>query len=1149
MSRSGVSLARILSISLMILVILSSQTILLIFSQQEPLYLIFIWHFHQPWYYGENDSYFILPWVRLHSVGNYFKMAYIVSKYPDIKVTFTFSGSLLDQINAYLSGVRDLRQILSIKVAENQSLSPDEIYQIISIPGGFFDINWGRIVDIVPRYRELRDKTQSVLEKYKYLPDEEMKRMVAASFTDQDIIDLVALFNLFWMDPGVLRDLYPDLYDLRLKALRETSFHFTRDDIKRILSAQIDIMSRLIPIYRDLLTKKQIEIIPVPYSHPMAPVIADFNWSEDLYLHIERSIDLFKKYFNYTPRGVWPAEQAVNDFVTEIFSKYFVWTVSDQAVLGKSGVDANDIRNITIPWILRYGSREIYIFFRNTELSNLISFTYSQWNTNQSVNDLINRLLNIKSAVPPGSVVVIALDGENPWEYYVNFGDDFLNTLYSRLEELQRNNVIKTITPSEYLSLKRDLAREIPLGERSYLDLAGRDIADTPISYTENAYSKLPRKIITARLGEGSWAGGELAIWIGLRKADAAWMLLAKAREDLLKKLNTSSVAEAYKVNPRAVEYLLRAEASDWFWWYGGGVGGFFPANPLYKLYLREIYRSINSSPPDYLLVLFNPDATPIGTLNNAPPKPLEKPPRIDGSVSGDEYKNSLNISIGSLFTHALVAVDPENIYVAIKPADPSVARDANIEISIYLTSPWRSVSPYHLGYNSFPRNSRIDLGIGLFNEIRVFPWNESSVVYIADGKENWLYTYPVQDIRVGDYIELSVSWALLGLGVNDISYLAIAVYKNNSVVEFSTRNSLVYYLQVPRQVIAAGGKTILDMPDPVGDDNGPGTYEYPKADVFKPGVFDLVRFRVIDSGERIVFESYFRDLGGNPWNGPNGFCLQYVHIYIRTTQSNIPGRNDTFGLNVLLADNSSWHIALLLAPGWGSDPVPGGERAALYYYNNSVVTQGDLFKVYADPARNAIIAEVAKSILIDAENIDKWVFTVAVASYDGYGPDRIRPIGVSADTWVVGAGSKYAQAILFNVAPRIMDLLAPTAEDQYRMLNSFVIDRAHNITRPAVVSGVNASMAQASVAIEKTRTETITMITTTTMSTTYTYTQKILETATKIIEKTETAVSEVAREIGLSEQYLVAIVLSSLIGGVVIGVLAMLFIRRTRRG
>ena len=48
-------------------------------------------------------------------------------------------------------------------------------------------------------------------------------------------------------------------------------------------------------------------------------------------------------------------------------------------------------------------------------------------------------------------------------------------------------------------------------------------------------------------------------------------------------------------------------------------------------------------------------------------------------------------------------------------------------------------------------------------------------------------------------------------------------------------------------------GTLLLDVTDPDGDDNGPGTYAYPTSDDFHPGAFDLQRFQVIDSGADTV--------------------------------------------------------------------------------------------------------------------------------------------------------------------------------------------------------------------------------------------------------------------------------------------------------
>jgi len=92
-----------------------------------------------------------------------------------------------------------------------------------------------------------------------------MIRSVASSYSEQDLIDIAVLFNLFWIDPEVLKDLYPDLYKLRENALKDPNIHFTRDQLREILNVHIDIMKRIFPLYRSLLEKGEIEIIPVPY--------------------------------------------------------------------------------------------------------------------------------------------------------------------------------------------------------------------------------------------------------------------------------------------------------------------------------------------------------------------------------------------------------------------------------------------------------------------------------------------------------------------------------------------------------------------------------------------------------------------------------------------------------------------------------------------------------------------------------------------------------------------------------------------------------------------------------------------------------------------------------------------------------------------
>ena len=56
-------------------------------------------------------------------------------------------------------------------------------------------------------------------------------------------------------------------------------------------------------------------------------------------------------------------------------------------------------------------------------------------------------------------------------------------------------------------------------------------------------------------------------------------------------------------------------------------------------------------------------------------------------------------------------------------------------------------------------------------------------------------------------------------------------------------------------------GTTVFDTADPAGDDNGPGTFQYPTSGDFHAGAFDLTRFQVIDGGDTIYLRTTLRDL------------------------------------------------------------------------------------------------------------------------------------------------------------------------------------------------------------------------------------------------------------------------------------------------
>ncbi len=57
------------------------------------------------------------------------------------------------------------------------------------------------------------------------------------------------------------------------------------------------------------------------------------------------------------------------------------------------------------------------------------------------------------------------------------------------------------------------------------------------------------------------------------------------------------------------------------------------------------------------------------------------------------------------------------------------------------------------------------------------------------------------------------------------------------------------------------GGTSVLDVTDPTGDDNGPGTYQYPTDSSFVAGSFDLTRFQVLSDGTFAYLRVTLRNL------------------------------------------------------------------------------------------------------------------------------------------------------------------------------------------------------------------------------------------------------------------------------------------------
>src|ERR1700694_5632804 len=91
----------------------------------RALSVAFVWHMHQPYYKDDLTSTYLLPWVRLRSAKDYYKMPALLDAYPKVRATFNLVPSLLAQIEDY-GKEESVDLFLNLSRREAGELSPEE---------------------------------------------------------------------------------------------------------------------------------------------------------------------------------------------------------------------------------------------------------------------------------------------------------------------------------------------------------------------------------------------------------------------------------------------------------------------------------------------------------------------------------------------------------------------------------------------------------------------------------------------------------------------------------------------------------------------------------------------------------------------------------------------------------------------------------------------------------------------------------------------------------------------------------------------------------------------------------------------------------------------------------------------------------------
>lgn len=528
------------------------------------IHIAFLWHMHQPPYEDPKSKVFLLPWTYLHATKDYYDMGALVQRHPDMRININFTPCLLLQLTQYATNaIGDhlievmLRDTAELTVADREFLLRT-----------CFGVHPESMIGRFPRYRQLHDFYRAYNS-----PSE-----AARHFPSDDFLDLSVLFLLVWCGPTLSAD-------PRVRAIAAKVRDFTTEDRDTLLDLGRDLIGRIVPLYRGLSASGIVELSTSPFYHPLTPLLIDNSCALEASPHLklphirmeaqeeaERQVrtgmDYFESVFGLRPAGIWPPEGAVSEKAVQIFSESGArWIATDEAILHQAvGGEA------TLEERLRpHRVNGTTVFFRDRMLSDHIGFVYSRWPVQASVDHFIGTLRQYSETVNcDDAIVLIALDGENAWEYYPDGGYPFLDALYSAIEK------------SDFL---------VPTTLSGYLDRFG----------CSESLDYLPC---------GSWINGNLETWIGDPIKNRAWSMLSSAWYMVREvKEHDSALIPLRDFDP-ASSHLMRAEASDWFWWFGKGHTSIHERefDFLFRQNLRMVYERIGSPTPEYLDRPVDPD-------------------------------------------------------------------------------------------------------------------------------------------------------------------------------------------------------------------------------------------------------------------------------------------------------------------------------------------------------------------------------------------------------------------------------------------------------------------------------------------------------------------------------------------------------------
>lgn len=252
-------------------------------------------------------------------------------------------------------------------------------------------------------------------------------------------------------------------------------------------------------------------------------------------------------------------------------------------------------------------------------------------------------------------------------------------------------------------------------------------------------------------------------------------------------------------------------------------------------------------------------------------------------------------------------------------------------------------------------------------------------------------------------------------------------IYKDIKIIVFL----LIILFTLTVAVSAEDYKVIFNHLDGIGDDYGPGSYQYPQNHIFqnKKGLFDLKALTIFENEKNYKFRFSFVKLT-DPWGSEYGFSLPLVEIYL---DNQAGGSNELFekGANISFKEDFSWNYFIKFSGFWLKTFTPESKKENLLNINKLKVTELETpnnLKLYKEA--NQLYLIIPKSEIKLKKNSK---LLLLIGSFDPFGYGHFRSLSQNKSYWQLYAGNDISKLH----SPRVLDILTPAAVSQKEILKN----------------------------------------------------------------------------------------------------------------